>query len=161
MFGMIFRRLVRTQIDSPSWTISVRITDQTSKSSRNVRTRDRTCIFGQNVRIKQIKLKKELWSTKSRLILFLPLSLWCPLHSEYLRIPAPSVMKSRSQRRPGSSWVVDGCTIRLNALSLWVQETCAAKGKEGKMNGKFFVRAQVNSYKGTKMGSELFTDQNG
>jgi hypothetical protein len=36
----------------PFGPISVRITDQTSTSSRSVRTKDRTYIWGQNVRIK-------------------------------------------------------------------------------------------------------------
>ena len=35
-----------------------------------------------------------------------------------------------------------------------MEETCAAKGKEGKMNGNFFVGV----HQGTKMGSDLFMD---
>jgi hypothetical protein len=40
----------------PFGPLSVRITDQTSTSSRNVRTKDRTYILGQNVRIKPKKI---------------------------------------------------------------------------------------------------------
>lgn len=50
----IFRRFLSAfGSDLLFWTVSVRIIDQTSTRSRNVRTKDRTWILGQNVRIKQ------------------------------------------------------------------------------------------------------------